>query len=179
MSIEHGATLLTVIAIFATIVYCGRKIFERLLEHHREITAIQSEAIRKAAVEAAQAISNGIVESISGTVNTFGKDYILATKTMNTSLSDHMNALNQLLSTEFYNAILLPRAGTKDKPPIDDIKATTDMIANRILSGLEPEFFTIFKIHGMSEEFIMSYITRELFTKLIEFTRNNRKKDTL
>ena len=179
MSIEHGSSLLVVIGIVGVMVYCGRKIFDRILEHHKEITKIKSEAMKTAMINSADVISSGILDAVSGTVNTFGKDYILATKVMNTSLSDHMNALNQLISTEFYNAILLPRAGTTDKPPIEDVKASTDMIANRILSGLEPEFFTIFKAHGISEEFIMSYITREIFAKLIEFTRTNRKKGTI
>ena len=179
MSIEYGLSLLTVIGIFGGMIYCGKNIFNRLLEHHKEITEIKSEAMKNALINSADVISNGILDATSGIINTFGKDYILATKVMNTSLNDHMNALNQLISTEFYNAILLPRAGTVNKPPIEDVKASTDMIANRILSGLEPEFFNIFKAHGISEEFIMSYITRELFAKLIEFTRINRKKETL
>lgn len=187
---DFQAMLLTIIGCVLLFTFCGYKMFNRILAHNKEIAILKAESEKSAIIEfsnnifngltkSSNIITSGIVESISGAINTFGKDYIIATKTMNTSLTDHMNALNQLISTEFYNAILLPRAGKKDKPPIDDIKATTDMIAERILSGLQPEFFFIFQVHGLSEEFIMSYITRELFAKLIEFTRANRKKETI
>lgn len=187
--IDHIGELLFALVACAFLFF-GYKMFNKILQHNKEIATLKAESEKSAMVEFSNNISNGltkssniiasgIIESISGAINTFGKDYIIATKTMNTSLTDHMNALNQLISTEFYNAILLPRAGKKDKPPIDDIKATTDMIAERILSGLQPEFFAIFQVHGISEEFIMSYITRELFAKLIEFTRVNRKKEVI
>jgi len=190
LTTEFQLTLVSVIGIILFLVYCFKVVFDKLLIHHKELVLMKAEVEKSAMIEfsnniadgiirSSHVITTGLVESVTGTINTFGKDYIIATKTMNTSLSDHMNALNQLISTEFYNAILLPRAGKAEKPPIDDIKATTDMIANRILDGLQPEFFAIFQVHGISEEFIMSYITRELFAKLIEFTRANRKKETI
>ena len=167
--------LLAVFIIFSLLLLWGG--FILLLEHHKEITKIKLDAIRIGVNKSTDIISNSIQSSLSYAINTFGRDYIVATKTMNTSLTDHMNALNQLISTEFYNAILLPRAGQKNKPPIDDIKANTDMICNRIMDGLQPQFFDIFRYHGISEEFIMSYMTREVFAKLIEFTRTNRRKE--
>lgn len=130
---------------------------------------------KEAQIESAKLIAEAITESVSGITNTFCKDYVLATKTMNTSLLDHLNTLNTLITIEFYNLIILPRAGRKDKPPIDDVKATTDMLANRIMNALEPRFFEIFKAHGLSEEYIMEYMTREIFAKIIEFTRESRK----
>jgi biopolymer transport protein ExbD len=140
-----------------------------------ELERMKIETDKFIAIQSTNTISKSIVDAITGVVNTFGKDYILATKTMNTSIVDHLNLLNTLINIEFYNFIILPRAGKKDKPPIDDVLATTDLIANRIMNALQPRFFDIFEAHGLSEEYIMEYLTREIFAKIIEFTRETRK----
>ena len=121
--------------------------------------------------------SGAMVDIAANIVNTFGKDYILATKVMNTSLTDHLNTLNQLIDAEFRNSIIIPRQGQVIKPMIDDVKAATDEIAGKIFSALQPNFFQIFEAHGISEEFIMVYMTREIFAKIITYSREIRKKE--
>ena len=114
---------------------------------------------------------------ISKLISKFADDFIKVKKLENTSIADHLKTLDQLIEIEFRNYVILPRVGMKDKPLVDDVKETTSAIGERIMKNLQPEFFDIFQTHGLSEEYIMTYITRELFAKIIFFERDARKKD--
>ena len=95
----------------------------------------------------------------------------------NTNLKDYLDTLNLLIETEFRNYIILPRTGMNNKPAIEDIKESTEEIGHKVMTALLPEFFEVFKVHGLSEDYIMGYITRELFAKIIRYSREIRKKE--
>ena len=109
----------------------------------------------------------------------FALAYISNLNSKAVSPKELLSLLDTLIETEFNNHIIIPRTGNGKVPPVDDVKEETKEIADAIMTGLTPEFFAIFKAAGLSEDYVMRYVTREIFAKIIIFTRNlrSRKKD--
>ena len=57
------------------------------------------------------------------------------------------------------------------KPAIDDVRAVSEHVAKKVFGNLNDRFFEIFRIYGLSEDYIMSYTIRELFSKIILFSK--------
>jgi len=86
-------------------------------------------------------------------------------------LATQLQALNTLIDMEFNLHVVLPRSGMEHKPPIDDVRAVSEHVAKKVFGNLNDRFFEIFRIYGLSEDYIMSYTIRELFSKIILFSK--------
>ena len=98
----------------------------------------------------------------------------------NVPLTELIGTLNQIIDRQFTQFVLLPRAGENRKPPITNIQETTSTVAAAVLDSLEPTFMKFFKVYGLSDKFVNTYIVREIFTKVIEYMaeqRNQRQND--
>lgn len=133
----------------------------RLMEHREMVSNSKAESY---------------VQLLSIALNEFGDMYLNVRRAATMPLEDHMNTLDKLIDREMQHHIVLPRVGRENKPPITDYKQTTEIVAGKILSATTPEFFEIFEIHGLSRSYVMSYITRQLFVKLVMYSEEIRKK---
>ena len=106
----------------------------------------------------------------------FGKEYNRIGLIKATPIENQLSTLDSLIEKEFNAHVVIPRIGRELKPPIDDITETTKYISKNIMDGLTPEFFSLFKANGISEEFILRHITRELFVKIIMYINESKKK---
>jgi hypothetical protein len=119
------------------------------------------------------------LDILSGLVNSFGTDLVSAihhNTIMGIDLSDYIRTIDEFIDREFEFYVTLPRAGKENKPPVENVSETTKIIAGKIMEGLSTEFFDMLKQHGISEEYIMSYITRAIFAKIIYYSEEIRKK---
>ena len=131
-------------------------------------------------MEHKEIVSNIKVDSyahlLSIAIDTFGKRYLSIKSASTMPLEDHMNTLDKLIDREVQHHVVLPRVGKENKPPISDFKRTTEMISGKIIEAVTPQFFEIFEIHGLSRTYVMSYITRQLFVKLVMYSEEIRRK---
>jgi len=114
-------------------------------------------------------------------LETFGKaafqQYTELKSFENTTVYDHLKALDHIIDKEFVNFVVLPRVGVPDKPLITDIEACAKEIGQNVIGGLNERYYHIFEVHGLTEDYIFRYIVRECTAKLIQFNHDARKKD--
>jgi hypothetical protein len=61
------------------------------------------------------------------------------------------------------------------KPPITDAMATSSNVCHNIIAMLDPSYYDIFVKHGLSREFVQTYISREVFTKIVMYIQENNE----
>ena len=114
---------------------------------------------------------------ILNAIKTIGFDYITFRRSTVYNPSSLLELLNTLIDTEFKNFIMIPRSGKNLKPRIDDIKASADEICVNVINGLTQDFYENMRSAGLSEDYILTYVTRECFAKIIAYTRDIRRKE--
>ena len=168
--IDHSVTdifavLLCVSLVFIVRIDLHRMDRNRLLEQKLKMEREQFE------------YTKSMHSEIMNTIKTIGFDDNSFRRNTVYNPSSLLDLLNTLIDTEFKNFIMLPRTGKNLKPRVDDIKASADEICGNVINGLTQDFYENMKSAGLSEEYILTYVTRECFAKIITYTRDIRRKE--
>lgn len=116
-----------------------------------------------------------LLDNIFSIIAPIAKKIIVNGETKARPLSELLKSLDEIIDKEFIHYVVLPRAGKDMKPPITDAMATSSNVCHNIIAMLDPSYYDIFVKHGLSREFVQTYISREVFTKIVMYIQENNE----